>query len=163
MNTLKTWWLRLANLPLGKWIFSKVVGLLIPYTGTISPLVDEVRPGFARVILRDRRRVRNHLHSIHAVALVNLGEFTTGLATHFAMNSDDRAILTNISVEYLKKARGVITATATVEHEGTIQGPVTVKASLVDDEKILVATVYATWLVGKNRLANSPKNQVVSQ
>lgn len=150
VNTFKIWWLRLAGLPGGKWLFSRIVGFLIPFTGTILPVVDEVRPGFARVIMRDRRRVRNHLHSIHAVALVNLGEYTTGLATHFAMASDERAILTKISAEYLKKARGTLTATATVEHEGPLSGPITVKASLVDQSKATVAVIYATWLVGKS-------------
>lgn len=150
VNTFKKWWLRLSHLPCGKWIFSRIVGFLIPYTGSILPLVDDVSPGYARVILNDCRRVRNHLKSIHAVALVNLGEFTTGLATHFAMANDDRAILTRITCDYLKKSRGVITATATVTHEQPLLGPIEVKASLVDESGSEVAVVRAVWLVGKN-------------
>lgn len=151
VNSLKTWWGRLSSFPLGKWLFSRVAGFLIPYTGTISPLVREARSGFAQVSMRDHRRIRNHLSSIHAIALVNLGEFATGLAIHFAMAQNDRAILTKISVEYLKKARGEITATATLEQGIVLDGPITVKASLVDRQGVLVAVVYATWLVGKSR------------
>jgi acyl-coenzyme A thioesterase PaaI-like protein len=151
VETLKIWWRRLSGIPGGKWFFSKMVGFLIPYTGTISPQVLEASPGFAKVCMRDRRSIRNHLRSCHAVALVNLGEYTTGLATHMAMANDDRAILTKITAEYLKKARGVITSTATVEHEGSLLGSIPVKASMVDEEGNVVAVVYATWLVAKSK------------
>jgi acyl-coenzyme A thioesterase PaaI-like protein len=156
VNTFKTWWLRLSNKPCGKWLFSRIVGRLIPYTGTISPLVRQVRRGYAEVIMHDRRLIRNHLSSIHAIALVNLGEYTTGLALHFAMAHDDRAILTKLSVEYLKKARGTIRAEASIDK--LLEGDNIVKATLKDQDSHVVAVVHATWRVGKNVKANILKD-----
>jgi hypothetical protein len=75
---LRDAWLRLSPLPGGKWLFSKVCGVMIPYTGSIGARVDVLEPGHAEVVLTDRRSVRNHLDSIRDRP-DEPAEFTTGL------------------------------------------------------------------------------------
>ncbi len=141
-------WNRLTRWPGGRRLFSWIVGRTAPYTGTIGARFEELRPGYARVVLEDRRKVRNHLDSVHAVALVNLGEVASGTAMLAGMSSGVRGIVTALAAEYWKKARGRLVAEARVTVP-EISEPVEqlVVAEIKDAGGDLVARVTATWLL----------------
>lgn len=146
-------WQRLSPLPGGKWLFSKLIGFAIPYTGSIQPRVVSLQPGHAIVNLHDRRRVRNHLKSIHAIALANLAEFTTGIATLSGMPQGSRAILTGLQVEYHKKARGTLKSEShSTPPADAVEQSVVVEAKIYDAWGDCVATGLATWLIGPERV-----------
>jgi acyl-coenzyme A thioesterase PaaI-like protein len=139
-------WGRLHGRPGGRWLFSRFVGRMAPYTGTLKALVLELEPGRALVQLNDRRAVRNHLRSIHAIALANLGELASGLAASAALPAGVRGIPTVITIEYLRKARGTLTATGTaVLPEVREPTAVDVHADIRDASGATVATMRVRW------------------
>lgn len=139
-------WARVCGLPAGGRLFGRLVGRMAPYSGTIAPTVLDLEPGHAVVRMRDRRRLRNHLGSLHAIALVNLGELTTGLALMTALPPGVRGIPTALCIEYVKKARGTITGECRC-HVPSIVGDVDqeVAGELTDASGDVVARVTARW------------------
>ena len=147
-NFIKQAWDRLAKVPKGNVVYSRLLGRMIPYTGTIPFNVEELGVGHARVSMLDTKRVRNHLDSIHAIALANLGEFVTGIALSYALPPKARCILVNLRVDYVKKARGALVARTAFETPAW--GPhqeVLLHGELMNAKGELVAKVAATWLV----------------
>ncbi len=142
-------WERMRRLPAGDRLFSFVLGRMVPYTGSIGAVVRELGPGHARVELSDRRKVRNHLDSIHAVALMNLAEMATGLALNVGLPDDAWAILVHLEIDYVKKARGTLTSEGTAEPPKTNERrEVEVAAVIRDASGEVVAKAEARWLVG---------------
>lgn len=147
---LQRLWHHLHKLPGGRWLFSKILGWVVPYSGTIGAKVIILKPGYAQLQLRDRRRVRNHLNSIHAIALTNLGEFTSGLAMLGKLSANTRGIPTKISIEYYKKARGYLLAECTCSPSENITEDTDfeVFTDIKDNEGDLVARTTVNWRLG---------------
>ena len=142
-------WRRAEGSALGRRLFSFALGRGVPYTGSIKPEVLELAPGRARVAMRDRRAVRNHLRSIHAIALVNLGEVSSGLALLCGLRDDARGIVKSLSIDYLKKARGRLVAECDCEPPAdNAERDFQVLARIRDEEGDVVAEVRVDWRLG---------------
>jgi acyl-coenzyme A thioesterase PaaI-like protein len=108
-------WAGISRLPFGRRLFSWLVGFTVPYAGSINAQVLQLAPGFAEARMADRRKLRNHLRSLHAVALTNLAELTGNLALMSRQPpKGTRWIVSGFDSDYLKKARGPITAQCTL-------------------------------------------------
>jgi acyl-coenzyme A thioesterase PaaI-like protein len=151
-NVIRDNWDRLSRWPGGKRVFSWLVGRSAPYTGTIRARVVHLERGRCRVVMADRPKLRNHLRSVHAVALANLAELTGNLALAYSMPDDARFIVAGMTLDYVKKARG--------ELEGRCECPVPssaerceyqVPVTLHDSSGDVVVRASLRTLVGPKR------------
>jgi uncharacterized protein (TIGR00369 family) len=143
---LRALWRRLAPLPGGKTLFSLLLGRFAPYSGTLGARVEEFAPGFCRVTLRDRRRVRNHLASVHAMALANLAELASGLAVLAGLAPGVQGIVTGFTISYEKKARGRLSAECRVSGlEATAEREQEAAVTVTDAAGDVVARATARW------------------
>jgi acyl-coenzyme A thioesterase PaaI-like protein len=146
---------RITRWPAGHWIFSRLVCFRAPYFATIAPRFVALAPGRCEVRIRDRRRVHNHIGTVHAIALCNLAELTAGVMTDATIPADMRWIPKGMTVEYLKKAVGTMHGIATPElatpvPDGGHEWPVRVEVVDSADETVFRARVLM-WVSPRKR------------
>ncbi|MEE9310636.1 MAG: DUF4442 domain-containing protein [Cocleimonas sp.] len=144
---LITMWNRFGGSALGRKLFSYILGRTAPYSGSIKAEVLSLTPGSVQVVLKDRKSVRNHLNSVHAIALANLGELASGLAMISAVPANTRAIVVNLEIEYLKKARGRLIAEGSATPPSSITESVNslALADIRDADGDIVSHVKVHW------------------
>jgi len=134
----------------------------IPLNQHLGLEIVEIADGRGVVRLPDDERLRNHVGSQHAGGLFSAGEAASGGAFVGAF-AEHMGTLTPLArsaqIEYLKLAKGPITATATLaggavplleqlEADGRVQFPVQVE--LNDEQGEEVARMTVEWHVRRN-------------
>jgi uncharacterized protein (TIGR00369 family) len=137
-------WRRFESLPFGKALFSRLVCFKAPYFATISPRFEELRPGYARVSMKRRRGVTNHIGTVHAIAMCNLAELAAGTMTEVSIPASMRWLPKGMQVEYVKKSSGGVHAVATLPEVAESAGrevPATVEIRDEMGEVVCRATI----------------------
>lgn len=133
---------------LGRLAFSGAMRLAAPYFLTIPATVEAAGPGRAEARMRELPWVRNHLGTVHAIALCNLAELTMGLAAEATVPASHRWIPKGMTVDYKAKARGTMHAAATLtlpaplpSAGGGAEVPVLVSVTNDDREEVFTAEI----------------------
>jgi len=153
-NSTLNLWQRLASVPAGKWLFSRLVCFKAPYFASIRPRFQVLRPGNSVVTIRKRRSVTNHIGTVHAIAICNLAEIAAGTMTEVTVPGDYRWIPKGMTVEYLRKAETDLTAVAEISpvptFEGTFELPVNVVVTDTGNQVVFRAVINM-WVSPRKR------------
>lgn len=95
---------RITKLPAGKRIFSLLYSVKAPYFATVRPQVREVRANYAELSISNRKRVHNHIGTLHAIAVCNGLEAAMGLVAEATCPADKRWLPRGLQVSYLAKS-----------------------------------------------------------
>ncbi|WLQ12579.1 DUF4442 domain-containing protein [Hahella aquimaris] len=128
-------------------------GKMVKYAGTTGIVVEELTERRCVITLKNRRAVRNHIGSVHAVANALIAESATGFLV--GMNVPDHAVpvIKTMKLDYVKRAKGDMRAEAhlTEEQIHAIQtlekGEVTVAVAITDseDKEPVMAEMIWAW------------------
>jgi len=141
-------WQRAQRSALGRWIFARAVARKAPYFATIAPRILELRPTLCRAAMSKRRRVENHLGTVHALAMGNLCELAGGMVTEVTIPTTMRWIPRGMTIEYLRKAETGVTATARLDKsEWQAAENIGVPVSVVDNDGTEIVRAVITMYV----------------
>src|SRR5688500_10122521 len=112
MPSVLSLWHTMSRLPQGSRLFSIAFARKAPYFSTIRPRFTELRPNHAELVIPKRRRVHNHIGTVHAIALCNGLEAVMGALAEATIPADKRWIPKGMTVAYTAKATSDITCIA---------------------------------------------------
>ena len=141
-----------TRLPQGQRIFSVLFALKAPYFGTVRPRFTELRPNHAELVIRKRRKVQNHIGTVHVLAICNGLEAAMGALAEATIPAHKRWIPKGMDVSYTAKATSDITCIAETDPEQWTGDdpdvPVRVRA-VRDDGTVVVEGVIRLWVTEK--------------
>ncbi|MCP5014488.1 MAG: DUF4442 domain-containing protein [Ketobacter sp.] len=149
-NAVMEMWNKVSRYPGGKLLFSKVVSRKAPYFKTVDASIEELRPNYARLTMKKRRAVQNHIGTVHVIAICNLLEMAMGTCAEASVPKHLRWIPKGMTVDYTAKAGTDITGTAEINPEDWKPGDLDVKVTAcTTDGTPVVVGVIKLWISEK--------------
>jgi len=136
---------RLASYPQGRRLFSLVFEQAAPYFRTSRPRFVELRPNYAELTIAKRRRVQNHLGTVHVIAICNGLEAAMGALAEATVPAGRRWIPKGMAVDYTARATSDITCIAETDAglwaSGEAEVTVRVRAVREDGATVVAGTI----------------------
>ena len=151
-NPVLTSWKIVSRIPGGSRIFSRIVQSKAPYFRTVNARIEELRPNYARLKIKKRRAVENHIGTVHVIAICNGLEAAMGALAEATVPDNKRWIPKGMEVEYTAKATSDITCIAETDPEQWTGAdpdvPVRVRG-VRDDGTVVIEGTIRLWVTPK--------------
>jgi uncharacterized protein (TIGR00369 family) len=152
-NSLSRSLARLEKLPAGiaRRARTLILRKIVRFVGTAKLDILELTPQRAVVFVENRKRVRNHIGSVHAAAIALLAETATGFVVGMNVPDDRAPVIKSLKVEYKKRAKGGLRAEASLTPEqvaliqGTEKGEVHVAVKVTDEAGVEPVACEMVW------------------
>ncbi len=119
---------------------SLMMGRAVPFVGTAGLEIEDLTARRAVVCVRNRRRVQNHLRTVHAAAMALVAETASGLLVGMNVPDGRVPVIKSMHVDFLKRAQGAMRAVAELTDaqvaaiEQEEKGEVAVPVAVTDGE-----------------------------
>ena len=110
---------RLDKLPMSfrRTLITWIFGGAVHFVRTAGLVFEELSEERAVLLVRNRRRVQNHIGTVHAAAVALLGETATGAVFGMSVPDDKFPILKSMRISYVRRSQGALRAEATLSAE----------------------------------------------
>jgi len=130
---------------------SLVMGKVIKFAGTAGCRVEKLTPQECIIVMRNKKKVQNHIGSVHAAAMGLLAESATGFMTGLTVPDDRIIVIRSMKLEYLKRASGDMKAVASFSDEqveyvrNTPKGDILVPVVITDENGTETVKAEMIW------------------
>jgi acyl-coenzyme A thioesterase PaaI-like protein len=141
---------RVTAYPFGQRIFSRMVSRMAPYFATIHPQITHLSDCHCEVLIRKRKKVTNHIGTVHVIAIANGLEMAMGTMAEASVPSHLRWLPKGMSLEYSAKAGTDIRCVAKVQPSAWQAGNLIVPVVAYDEQDVVVVQGTITlWITEK--------------
>lgn len=142
-----------------KWVLSWTIGKTVPYVGTSGVRFEEMTKDKVVVSLKNKKKVRNHIHQIHAAAMMLLAETASGMALGMNIPDDKIPLVKTLNTAFVKRSTGAMKAVATFTDAqrqllaNNEKGETPIQVTVTDEtgiEPIICEVVWA-WIPKKKK------------
>src|SRR5262249_23188899 len=124
---------------------------VVRFVGTAKLDIVELTNSRCVVTVKNRKRVRNHIGSVHAAAIALIAETATGFVGGLNVPDDRAPVIKTMKVDYKKRAKGGLRAEASLTQEqidqilSTEKGEVKVEVKVTDDAGVEPVQCEMIW------------------
>ena len=132
-------------------IISKIFGGAVKFAGTAGIRFDKLTFKEAELSIENRKKVQNHIKSVHAAATALLGETASGFLVGLHVPDDRLPLLKSMHIDYVKRSTGKLTATCELTDEeinmirNTEKGEITITVKVTDENNIEPVIAKYDW------------------
>lgn len=117
-----------------------VIRRTVKLVGTAKVEVLKLTKEESRFRIQNRKKVQNHIGTIHAAAMALIAETATGMVVGMNVPDDKYLVIKTLKVDFFKRAVGSLTATAKLSESqrqailSEDKGEVDVAVNVIDEE-----------------------------
>jgi len=138
-----------------KWLryklLSFILGSTVKFVGTAGVKCRHLSSEKAVFLLKNKRKVRNHIGTIHAAASALVAETATGMALAMHIPDDKTPVLKSMNIDYVKRSNGGLVAEAFLTQEQIEalhteeKGKMIISCSVTDDKMVNPVICKMEW------------------
>ncbi|TQV71570.1 DUF4442 domain-containing protein [Aliikangiella marina] len=133
------------------WLLDYVLGSTIKFVGTAGVQCKKLTQQESIFVLKNRKKVQNHIGTVHAAATSLVAETASGMVVGMNIPDDKIPVLKTMHIDYTKRSTGNLRAHATISEEQVERlykeekGDTVISVTVTDDAGVEPVECQMTW------------------